>query len=1105
MLPRMIRIGPFDLDVPVGRGGMGEVWRGTHRASLAPVAIKVLHRHLGHSERHLGRLHTEVRAMARLDHPGIAYVVDVGDVPASAEAESNGQITAGSAFIAMEYASGGSLSSRCGKLDWPAQRALLIGLLNALAHAHARGVIHRDLKPGNVLLARPRDLRPGWKICDFGLSRAAEAGTDATRHETVGTPHFMAPEQVDREFGPHGPWTDLYSFGCLAWAIATGRPPFGELRGADAAWAHLTRTVPRLEPACPVPTGLEPWLRRLLARHPDARFAVAADALAELRELPERDPLTPEDETARGHPLERAVRARPSDYVPTSWQTRTPTFPPALRGAGLGLIGLRVPHMVGRMEERDRLWELLLSLRSGSQVVFLYGQEGSGRSRLAAWLGQRAHEVGAASCATVQVIAGEPRERALSSLIERLVHSEQAGTVPPWLETGVGRIDLGEARRNDDLIAILGRTRPVEASLLRAVLLSLVERRAATRPLLLILDDIHLAPGLVDVVAELNADPKLSALPVLWILTARADGLPVLQRATERLASTGSTVLHLEPLDPLSRKLLLQEHGLTPAVAAGVDERSGGNPKALTDRVIEWAGRGWLGPGPTGFQLAPGVDAWAGAHTAWAERVGRVLEGLPEPALQALEMAAALGLRVEATEWRLTGAGGVEPQAGAALATAEARLIAAHLAEDDPDGFVFTQPGARDALIERAQSAGRWRLHNQACATMLLERPRLGNAERIGRHLLEAGRAADAIDWLLEGAEGRARTAGPSAALQLLAQADTALTGAGIGPADPRWSALFLCYARENLTLGAPGEAAIWAERARATGRRHRLPQVVAEAECLLGEAALSVLDLDRAERLLLEACAGALAAGAWGVAGQARLGLSQVLAALGEAGRSGKMAEHAQANWAQAGTASAASAATRCEGWRHLVAGNWTGARETLVSGRAQARERADTLAAAELLALECTALRRSGAWALAEVGLRELTSEYALLGHRGAARAWSELALVQLAGAQWAAAYETLAVEGAGYPPLPGSADAELRVAVEAAAAAATGRWTEVGPALERAEAGMVNRPIGLPDVRWCLGLVRDRAAATGGWDHARRADLLAADHDRKPMSLV
>src|SRR5688572_22379583 len=115
---------------------MGEVWRGAHRAHGTPVALKVL----PGAETSEDAFRAEVRAAAALDHPGIVVVFDCGTT------------SDGGAWLAMELVEGGTLKDRCGRLAWPELRDTLVAILAALAHAHARGVVHRDLKPGNVLL-----------------------------------------------------------------------------------------------------------------------------------------------------------------------------------------------------------------------------------------------------------------------------------------------------------------------------------------------------------------------------------------------------------------------------------------------------------------------------------------------------------------------------------------------------------------------------------------------------------------------------------------------------------------------------------------------------------------------------------------------------------------------------------------------------------------------------------------------------------------------------------------------------------------------------------------------------------------------------------------
>ncbi len=582
----MITLGPFDLYDLIGRGGMGEVWKATHRASLAPVAIKLLRPMHMRSDRHLAVLRSEIRAMARLDHPGVVWILGAGTVGEAAERQSGGRLVAGTTWLAMELASGGSLTDRVATMDsWAAVRPILTDLLGALAHAHGRGVIHRDLKPGNVILALPSDLRPGWKLTDFGLATALGDYATSTQHGVAGTPQYMAPEQIDRTLHPHGPWTDLYALGCVAWALVTGRSPFGRYRGVEAVMAHLTRPLPEFVPRFAVPPGLTAWLHRLLERDVPRRYRLTADAASALLDLGV-DPVDDDEETVPIGSLDRRARGRPGGDVPVAWRERNPGFPRILRGAGLGMVGVRVPRFAGRVAERDALWLLLRAVGWDwrPKLAIVRGAGGIGRSRLAAWVCERAHELGAADYAIVRVIPGESGMRALCAKLLRA--PVRAMRQPPWLEPLIE--DLEDPELGSALLAMLAD--PESAPGL-ATARALLERRTRDRALVVVLDDVGRAPELLDALRELAALP----LPVLWVLTTTSDDLVV----------PGAKEISLGPLDPVARADLLGEFGLAPGLASRLDEEAGGNPGMLVARLAAWSHAGRLVAGPTGIDLQP--------------------------------------------------------------------------------------------------------------------------------------------------------------------------------------------------------------------------------------------------------------------------------------------------------------------------------------------------------------------------------------------------------------------------------------------------------------------------------------------------------------------
>ena len=259
-----IQLGEFEVLSPLAEGGMGAVWRAVHPGQKLPVAIKVMAEDLVTRERWRDAFRTEVRSMARLEHPGVAWVFDYGVVSAAAHEASKGKLPLNSPWMAMEFASDGTVDDRIGRLSWPSVRLLLLSVLDVLGHAHARRVIHRDLKPANLLLCGVQDLRPGLKLTDFGIAAALD-GPTTPGDRMIGTPAYMAPEQIMASRGDLGPWTDLYALGCVAWELVTGASPFENLPG-NMLFAHVGQEPPELQTLFKVPAGFEDWLRVLLAK-----------------------------------------------------------------------------------------------------------------------------------------------------------------------------------------------------------------------------------------------------------------------------------------------------------------------------------------------------------------------------------------------------------------------------------------------------------------------------------------------------------------------------------------------------------------------------------------------------------------------------------------------------------------------------------------------------------------------------------------------------------------------------------------------------------------------------------------------------------------------
>ncbi|HET7500346.1 MAG TPA: protein kinase [Kofleriaceae bacterium] len=257
-------VGNFRVVSVLGQGGMGTVYLAEQVSIQTRVAIKVLFPHISAHKELVQRFFNEAVAVSRIKHAGIARIFDVGFA-------ANGQ-----AYLVMELLEGETLASRIrrsGRLS--ARSACEIGrqIANILEATHRAQIIHRDLKPDNVFLVGDAELESGErvKILDFGIAKLGSAGLTGTSGGSMGTPAYMAPEQWRST--KNVDWrADAYSLGCLAFEMATGRPPFVAQSVGDACTKHLTEAPPMLRSLAPEqPVALEQLVASLLEKVPDRR------------------------------------------------------------------------------------------------------------------------------------------------------------------------------------------------------------------------------------------------------------------------------------------------------------------------------------------------------------------------------------------------------------------------------------------------------------------------------------------------------------------------------------------------------------------------------------------------------------------------------------------------------------------------------------------------------------------------------------------------------------------------------------------------------------------------------------------------------------------
>jgi len=260
------RFGSFRVVRELGRGGMGVVWLAEHELIRKRVAVKVLHEHLARDKRLVSRFLSEARTLTLVQHENIVAIYNL-------------DMRQGRPYLVMEYLEGESLATRVAEpLALPLVVDLLCQVCDALTAAHAHGVIHRDLKPGNVLLVPGGEGRPRVKLLDFGLAKSLLYPPERTPTQhgvLLGTPEFMAPEQCTGE--PVDARTDLYAVGIMAYQLLTGQLPFTG-HPAELLLAHLQRPPPLAHEAKPgLPQELSRVLLRAMAKRPEHRFATAAE------------------------------------------------------------------------------------------------------------------------------------------------------------------------------------------------------------------------------------------------------------------------------------------------------------------------------------------------------------------------------------------------------------------------------------------------------------------------------------------------------------------------------------------------------------------------------------------------------------------------------------------------------------------------------------------------------------------------------------------------------------------------------------------------------------------------------------------------------------
>jgi serine/threonine protein kinase/tetratricopeptide (TPR) repeat protein len=879
----------YEIVREIGRGGMGVVYACVDRATGERVAVKRVDRPGRGSQGDTFWFHQEARALASLDHPAIVRARDFG------------VLADGSPYLVMELIDGRSLQSvlEQGPPSWPFTWAVIDQVLSALSHAHARGVVHGDIKPQNILVGiadgtegigqlSPGD--PRVQVLDFGLAFLlrdrqdprldGQSKTAVAMPTGGGTPGFMAPEQIRRAVPHVGPPTDLYAIGCILFQMLDGSPPFIAMKdGPDGRPAvdedmllklHKSAAIPRPDLPPGVPDEVADLVVRLLAKRPWRRFDYAADVRRRW------EALRPMGSYDTELDVEMDVQLLPRSTAPDTRVdalTHGPIASAPLRapqGGAPELLGLRPIPMIGRGHERMELAHLVDMVAASSEtdehaarqrVAVILGEAGVGKSRVVEWLCERVHEGGRMVPLRARyrringpldglngaVLAHYGLERVDRILVEQaLINTWEidkdddegmtwVAATAEWLRPSAASVapkaSASEDRRTRERATVgpTGKRFSLDEPELRwLVIRRVLERIGRDRPILLFLDDMHLAPpGTFDGLAKLRRE--LPRVRMLLVCTARTEALvadPAIDRRLEALRRAfGGPRFRLGPFDAADTQTLLRSAlPLDDRALHEAQERSRGNPLFALQLLHSWAATG-------GLELAGGVyrvrdAALAVRATTTAELWDDRLSALPDAHRASAEAASALGMEFRGDVLRrlvghVVGLAGFGLEVTRALDALQRGNI---LVGSGEDRFRFPHALLQEHLLHRLARRSDARALFRAAADALAQHP-LAGTRRIVRHralnYLRAGDADDAAALLLgyvEESWSRVRDA--SRTLEDLAMLDTRkLDVAASRPASPDDTVKFDRRARNPPKMSPPFSALH--QRWRAEALRH--------------------------------------------------------------------------------------------------------------------------------------------------------------------------------------------------------------------------------------------------------------------------------------------